>query len=305
MAQLPNGKWSGVAWQGLRFRIPFDWNPLEITGVRAKGALRIGTLERTTMEVIWQSPGRFDTNRRVWNRYLKQLRIKSREASKHRANCFKYTDALRHTGWRQPIAIRLDDDDRTSSIHMLMQGIHTDRFILIRMALDQGKNEKHTVDSILASLRETDPSSRESWSIYGFSVQVPEGANLVDAQMQPGHLRLRFRCRLIAMTWQRISFGQRTLSGQSLGDWHSQQILEKRKRRPWRPGPSVARGGHSLRRVSVISRVMPRPWRKQARSAAWHEKDSDQLVLLTVKGCFDRVDSIFTEIGESWRVAGE
>ena len=293
-------EWSRIAWQGLRFSVPSDWNPLEVSGSRKRGALRLGDLHHTTMQIDWRAAGRRHRADRVWKRYLKrQLGLKPRNAVDRMTDRPALVERLHDGGWVDVTAARLDD--RGGSIHALVRGSGSRRFVLIRVPLGAEGDEAQVVSRIFTGLRESEPDRPENWSLYGFGFQVPGGSRLNHWRLRAGHLELNFQCRGLRIVWQRIALAKRTLGDRSLAAWLEQHTAPKKRRIAWRPGPAAPRDGCVLERPARwFGRLRPASWLTAGRAVAWHLTDADQLVVLTIDGQAQRMESVFAMLCESW-----
>ena len=260
--------------------------------------MRIGDLHQTWLEVIWQTPRRFDTADRVWKRYWKQAGLPPSRREAALSPSPSLVERLQKKGWQESKAVTLKSDVVTS-VHVLGRAPFSGRFVLIRMPLDPKTDE--TVSTILGALGESHSEVSDTWSIYGLCVRVPRGFNLTQTQFQPGHLSLKFRRKRMHISWERMSFGRRTLSDRTLADWLAQRHSPPSK---WRPGLSSRNSGSTLERApSLIQRVVPKSWRRITRVAAWHATGPDQLVLLTVEAAFTSFDRAFSSLSQTWQIA--
>ncbi len=292
--------WTYIAWQGFGFSVPREWNPIDVRGNRARGAMSLGDLHSVTMQVDWRAAGRRHRADRAWKRYLKrQLGLKP--GSDRLDDRPALTARLRDGGWVDVKVARLED--RGGSIHALVRSVISRRFILIRIVLGAGDDETSMVDRIFGSLRELEPGQPQSWGLYGFGFRVPERSQLNQWRMRPGHLEMTFRCRGLRIHWQRIAMARRTLGDRAVAEWLEQHLESQNRRVAWKQGPAAPRDGCALyRRPRLIGPLCPTFLRTAGRSIAWDVTDADQLVVLTVLGRQRRMDAVFATLCESWNV---
>ena len=297
-ARAPKQRWSVVNWQGFGLSVPDDWNPLEISGQRDNGMLRLGDLYETRLEIRWQSPNWRDTSRRVWKRYLKQMRIPVRKLDEHMDDVPGLVGRMKREGWRDPIVMRTHAE-RPCSFHLVAQGVFSRRFILARVYGDGPADEKTLVRPIVSRLREIDPDGDQPWSIYGFSCGVPSWAALHRAQLRPGHLRLEFQGSGGRLRWERLAMAGRLLGDADLDGWLAERAAGDLKRSDGRAARGLPRDGLGLRFPGGLIR------RSSSLVAAWHEEDRDQLVVLTARGRIADNDDKMQRLLGSWDLSAE
>lgn len=292
--------WTRIAWQGVTFDAPVGWNPLEVSGTRERGAVRLGDLYRTMMQVDWRAVGRLHRVDRVWKRYLKrQLHLTA--TSDRLVDRPALVSCLRAGGWVDVRVVRLDDG--TGSIHALVRSAASRRFVLIRVVLGADDDETNIVEPLLATLRESPRRGPQPWCLYGFGFRVPARSRLDEWHLRPGHLEMTFRCRGLGITWQRIALARRALGDRDVHAWMANHLESRYRRTTWVPKSAAPRDGCAVRRrPGWIGRLCPTSLRTMGRAVTWHAADADQLVVLLVHGRPHKIDAVFTMLCESWRV---
>jgi hypothetical protein len=282
-----------LAWQGLCLQLPPEWNPIELTGTRKKGSIRVGNLHRTTLEVLWLASSRLDSKQGVWKRYLRRAGLPRRPIEGQAEDQPVLREALEKAGWRDPLAVVLRAGE-SRSLHALAQCPHSRRFVLVRMPIEAGDETAGPVE-LFNRFHEAEAGDFEWWNIYGFGFRVPADSRLVTSRLHSGSLSLSFLGRSVQITWQRTSFGTKAMGDRTLADWLAGHDMLGRRPKTWRPLPAPPRGGHALERTRC---GLPR--RTCHRVAAWYEQDNDTLVMLSMASGRRSMPKLYRALCRSW-----
>jgi hypothetical protein len=301
-------------WQGLTTTLPHDWFLRSFGGSHDKGNLRIVDDEGLRLELLWeQTKGTAHVQKSI-DRFLASLEKESKKKKQEfrvadNPNVLKNKHAHREQvvnfGWigdpGDPVA--------SQGWGTAWECTHCKRVIVAHVVgrgSEKSSKTQQLASEVLSTLDCHGQGGWETWSVFGFRLEVPEEFRMGKAKLLAGRLEIEWlraaKPLLIPiMPWlrrpervavQRASAANVVLENEALPDWVIRTIVWVEKKRNFDKPQSIAIRGHEavLLQGSVRDlRVRGAQWLQtkvgkktppQITLRAWHCTDSNKLFVL-------------------------
>ena len=201
-------RWQEIAWQGIEFEVPLDWNPSVIDGDERRGYLKIDDLEKTRIEVRWQ-----------YARSMPSIEMIVRRLVQRSKGRIKKEFPLSKMNWPLKLGQYLQWDNEVSIHCIIAYSEATHRVLMVQVIFDKGRSSPQISEHIFSSFIDSAKSFRWKWSIYGLKTELPSDFRLKDFSLKAGHIRLDFRKTALMLIVERRSFADIILKKDTLTDW--------------------------------------------------------------------------------------
>jgi hypothetical protein len=215
------------SWQGIRLRVPSEWELGRVDGDAASGYARLDDARMVRAEVEWRAAPVRGARRPVEdlvNRYIEQLQKKA-DKSGMDFSVQRRAKFLHDKRWLEGSEYETfiwEADYRAYNLARACPDCQ--RIVLLRVLAPVGENAEALVNEVLPSLedhpRESD-AGQTFWSVYGMRFLTPPDYTLSEHQLKSGHIRLNFEKdrgdRVLRV--HRLSMAQMLLRNQQLADW--------------------------------------------------------------------------------------
>lgn len=296
MTDFFSSKWWMVAWQGLTFVVPEDWNIGAIGGEGKSGYLRLDGSDMPRLEVKWAEAGSgaVDVPQLV-DKYLKDLQKgkKGREVEVQRdvklvnkrqmkgkkaLECFTWTAETRGFGaaWFCP------DCRRT---------------VILQVMGEHSEPVQALAERIISSMKDHPDDGWATWATYGFICQTPAEFVLAGQRMMAGLIELdvsRERDQLHVARWGMAGIA---LKNKSLEDWGKKELSKRLKKFATEYRGESFRGHECIciegrttlpqeKLQSFVQHCMGKPFADRVKAYLWHCETSNKIYY--VEGVLDR-----------------
>jgi len=292
------------SWQGVRLRVPSEWELGRVDGDADSGYARLDDARMVRAEVEWRAAPVRGARRPVSDlvdRYIEQLQKKADKSSMD-FSVQRQAKFLRDKRWLEGSEYETFIWEADYRAYNLARACpECQRIILLRVLAPVGENAEALVNEVLPTLedhpREAD-QGRTFWSVYGMRFLLPAEFVLSDHELKSGHIRLTFEKDRGDRTLRihRLSMAQMLLRERDLAEWfpsffHKDLRDFKHIVTAGDPGEAQSVHGHESVRVSGEPRsrwrqilrplplVNPRP-RRYLESAVWHCPDENRICVV-------------------------
>jgi hypothetical protein len=276
-SSCPPPSWQLFAWQGIRVRVPPDWNPASLSGSGEEGYLRLDGPDQPRLEIKWAQARGFVEVSQIVERYLRSMgRGRSGQAVK--------VDARARLELPMP-------KERSSVQFFHWQGEQQawgaawfcrscNRTIMAQVLGAPGEELQGLAEQVLSSLADHPAGSWVSWALYGLHCQVPADFRLSGQRLMTGLLELQFERGRSKLRIARWGLADVALARSALAPW-----LREKNRKAWRNfvvdlTPTEIHGHTGLaiagasavpfvRLAALTARLLGRPYPDALRGAAW------------------------------------
>lgn len=282
--------WEDFGWQGLRLRVPADWNLGRVDGDFDKGYARLDDAEIVRAEIEWrQLKGREISVplSDLVDRYLAGLEKKAKKAGTS-FEVQRRARFLKNKSWLEGADYEVFTWDADfSAFNLALRFADTHRVVLLRVLCHAEEKTPDFVEGVLRSLIDDAGRDQLLWSIYGLHFYMPRDYALAGHDLKSGHIQLRFEKGKSECRVHRLSMAHLLLKNSELAHWypaffkkhlrdfqveisdelvcgHSGLRVEGRPRSRWR------------QLLKPLPFVNPRP-RLFLNSRVWHRQDLDKI----------------------------
>lgn len=285
-------RWADFGWQGIRLRVPEEWNLGRVEGNHQSGYVRLDDAELVRAECEWRmlkEPDREPLEILV-DRYLSSLQ---RKAQKGKIS-FSVQRHLKFRGDQSWLAGRewevfsWEADYRAHNLALKTDG---GRVALVRLLSRLDERPMEVFESVCRSLEDQFRQERWFWSVYGLSFWMPAEFRLESHELRSGHIQLSFEqqdkqlCRI-----QRLSLARLLLKEVELVDWYPAFFRKQLREMDIQVEKTRVRG-HPALRVSGRPKsrwrqlLRPLPWvnprpRLYQDSRVWHCEEADKICVV-------------------------
>jgi hypothetical protein len=283
--------WTEFGWQGIRLRVPDDWNLGRMEGDHRSGYVRLDDAEVVRAELEWRpakEPGREPVTALV-DRYVDSLEKKARKAgmaftARRRARFLKDRSWLAD---RECETFTWEADFRAYNLAL---NTGSGRIVLLRVLTRLDESPSGLVEAVCRSLDDHSQAADWFWSVYGLEFSMPADFRLETHELKSGHLQLSFEKDKQVCRVQRLSLAQVLLKGVELADWYpfffKKQLRDMNVEvvaEPVRGHPGLRVAGRPRSRWRQLLRplpwVNPRP-RLYMDSRVWHCEATDKICVV-------------------------
>ena len=283
--------WTDFGWQGIRLRVPEDWNLGRVDGSPQSGYVRLDDAEIVRVEIEWRTP-RSRTHEPVEgliDRYLYGLQKRAKKAGVTFA-VQRRAKFLKNTRWlegREYETFTWKADFHAFNLALKASG---GRIVLVRVLSLPGEDLGETIEQLLGSLEDRAADERWLWSVYGLRFSMPADFKLESHELKSGHIQLSFEKGKQLCRVQRLSMAQLLLKGQELLHWYP-VFFKKQLRDVQVEVAAEDVKGHLGLRVTGTPRsrwrqlLRPLPWvnprpRVYLDGRAWHCEQTNKICLV-------------------------
>lgn len=214
-------KWTDFGWQGIRLRVPEDWNLGRVDGSPESGYARLDDAEIVRAEVEWRTV-RERANESVGalvDRYIEGLEKKAgkaglRFAVQRRARFLKDKRWLEGRDYE---TFTWEADFRAFNLALRASG---GRILLLRVLGRRDEDLGEIIEAVLPSLEDLFQEEQWFWSVYGLQFHMPADFKLESHELKSGHIQLNFEKGKQICRVQRLSLAQLLLKKRELSDWY-------------------------------------------------------------------------------------
>lgn len=283
------------SWQGVRLRVPDEWELGRVDGDASSGYARLDDARMVRAEIEWRAAPVRGARRPVTDlvdRYIEQLQKKA-DKSGMEFSVQRQAKFLRDKRWLEGSEYETfiwEADYRAYNLARACPDCQ--RIVLLRVLAPVGENAEALVNQVLPSLedhpREAD-GGRMLWCVYGMRFLAPPEFELSEYELKSGHIRLTFTTDggNRSLRIHRLSMAQMLLRDRDLAEWypsffhkdlrdfkHSVTAADVRGH----PGARVQGEPRSRWRqiLRPLPLVNPRP-RRYLQGAAWHCPDQNRI----------------------------
>jgi hypothetical protein len=244
-------------WQGFSLQHPDDWAPVAITGNRREGYVRLGSPGRLSLQVRWRSLGPSPDLTLFLRDYFGRLK---RDAKRSHVpfDTEEIPDGnVLNYGYR----------GATFGRGQIRYGA-CGRVFVLEVASTQNDSLKGPLR--LASRTFESGAPNDLWSVLGLRLRLPLNLDVERREFVAGRTRLWLRNRDATIVGERWGFADQLLQKHDLGEW-AKAVLNA-------PAANV-----SLQPDSAHLDWPTLPWRIPAEALVRHDRESNQLVLVSVR----------------------
>ncbi len=267
-----------VAWAGVGFDVPGDWNFAAAEGDFDRGYFRLDDPTQVRMEVRWEYTTPPDRISDLTDRYLRRLtkagHLSGPRAVRRDTRILHVPDAELETfAWRGPADV----------IGMAMRCRLCNRSILVRLTAGKSESALVLARRVFGSVRDYACIGQRAWSVLDFRFDAPEAFRCERHSLRAGRLEFEFRCGRTQLKASRTSLAETILRTQSLAEWARDENKGGKRDR----AESVEREfkGHPACDVEGVQRTrVPLIGRRAVHALAWHCPESNCLYLARQTG---------------------
>lgn len=282
-------------WQGIRLRVPGEWELGKVDGDANSGYARLDDAEMVRAEVEWRTAPARGVRRPVADlvdRYLEQLQKKADKAdmgfvTERRA---KFLTDKRWLEGSEYETFIWEADFRAYNLARACPDCG--RIVLLRILAHKGQNAEQLVNEVLPTLEDHPRDEAAFWSLYGLTFHTPDGFKLTEHELKSGHIKLIFEKDGGRHTVRvhRLSMAHMLLRDTDLGSWYSSFFRKDLRDVRHEVAIGMHRGHEGLRvggrprsRWRQILRplplVNPRP-RRYLAGAVWHCPEQNRICVV-------------------------
>ena len=262
-----------VAWAGVGFDVPRDWDLAAADGDFYKGYFRVDGPEMVRMEARWEHttpPGRIGE---LTDRYLALLvkgkHLPSAQAVRRDTRLLEIPDAEIETFiWNGPVDV----------VGMAVRCRLCNRSILARLTAKKSESALTLARRVLGSIHSYACMGQRAWAALDFRFDVPEAFGCRRHSLQAGRLEFEFEDRRVRLTALRMNLAETILRSKSLEEWARDQCKLK-KGDTFEPKERSFKGHPACEAEGVRRRLLPFGGDPRFRVLAWHCPESNALYL--------------------------
>ena len=220
--------WTDFSWQGIRLRVPEDWNLGKVEGDYKSGYARLDDAEIVRVEVEWRGgkgQGSRARSRSVSatdlvDRYVEGLQKKADKSStpfsvERRANFLTDPHWLEGSDYE---TFTWEADFRAYNLARYCSDCG--RMVLVRILGRLDEDLRPLVQKIMPTLEDHPSDDRLHWNIYGLSFSIPTAYSLTEHELKSGHITLSFQDNQKICRVHRLSLGRMLLKETTLRFWY-------------------------------------------------------------------------------------
>ncbi len=196
-----SSKWKTVGWNGIRFQIPADWQPIEI----GKQYLVFENDRRPVLEIKWGPAAKRLFSKRPFHRPLAQLTKRFGSAFQAAPVSQIWREALRAYDVK---GFTWNSEDRSGK-GILISCDKCQKVSLIQFLAPFARQSNQIQARLLSSFRDHPQNEENLWSIFEIQARLPKLFQIVRHKFQAGLYELDFRQakqNLTLLRWSAASF---------------------------------------------------------------------------------------------------
>lgn len=213
--------WADFGWQGIRLRIPEDWNLGRVDGGPESGYARLDDAEIVRAEIEWRTAkrGRVQPVRALVDRYLQNLEKKADKAGLE-FKVQREAGFLNDKTWLQHREYEAFCWQADYQAYNLALKTHPDRLVLVRVLTPLQGQDDTPVAPIIQSLQDEYHEGSWPWSVYGLAFRMPSDFKLESHELKSGHIQLNFERGKESCRVERLSMARTLLKEEELAAWY-------------------------------------------------------------------------------------
>ena len=216
------GNWTDFGWQGIRLRVPEDWNLGKVDGDYKSGYARLDDAEIVRAEIEWRGGNRSKSASatQLVDRYVDGLQKKAdKSATPFAVN--RRARFLSDDGWLEGSDFETFTWEADFRAYNLARSCSScGRMVLVRVLGRLDEEIEPLVREILPTLEDHPSDDRVHWNVYGLSFSVPDGLSLTEHELKSGHIQLTFQDGQKTYRIHRLSLGRMLLKDSNLKFWY-------------------------------------------------------------------------------------
>ena len=283
--------WTDFGWQGLRLRVPEDWNLGRVDGGVDSGYVRLDDMEIVRAEIEWRTAkrGTVQPVHALVDRYLETLNKKADKAgmgfSVQRQARFLGDDSW--LAGREYEAFSWKADYRAFNLALRT---HPDRIVLVRVLTRMDEQLDDVVAGVMTSVQDDSRGETWFWSVFGLRFSMPADFKLESHELRSGHIKFAFERGKDVCRVERLSMAGMLLHEEDLAQWYP--VFFKKKLRDMLVdfAPERVNGDEGLRisgrpRSRFRQLMRPLPWmnprpRVYMDGLVWHCQATNKICLV-------------------------
>lgn len=267
-----------VAWAGVGFDVPADWDFASADGDFYKGYFRVDGPDMVRMEARWEHTTPPSRIGELTERYLallvKNKHIPSAGAVRRDTRLLEIPDAQVETFiWNGPIDV----------VGLAMRCRLCNRSILARLTAKKSESALALARRVFGSVRNHPCMGERAWAVLDFRFDVPESFRHRRDSLQAGRLEFEFEEGRNRLTALRMNLAETVLRAKSLADWAREQCKLK-KRDEFEAQERSFKGHAACEAEGFRKRLLPFGAPSRFRVLAWHCTESNALYLAGLSG---------------------
>ena len=214
-------RWADFGWQGIRLRVPEEWNLGRVDGDQKSGYVRLDDAEIVRAEVEWrETKGRSaESVPGLVERYVENLEKKAGKtgisfAVQRRARF------LRDKRWLEGRDYEVFTWEADFRAYNLAIKSRSGRVLLLRVLAHLDENLEELAEEVFRSLDDQFQDDLWLWSVYGLEFSMPADFKLESQELKSGHIQLSFQKEKDVCRVQRLSLAQMLLKRGELKEWY-------------------------------------------------------------------------------------
>ena len=204
-----------VGWQGIAAEVPADWSLAAIGGDEKSGYFRVDSTRSMALEAKWSSASSQADLRGMLERYLSDLKRKSRK----RRIDFDYRIKSKEHG---ALSFTWQADRR--AVGRLWRCDECSRVVIAQVSGAPSDNVAEAASLILPSFEDHSDEGWRTWAAYDLIAEVPPGYRLEKHQLMAGYIQLVFRKRSNRLVIERWGLADVALKKTTLADWYAERV---------------------------------------------------------------------------------
>ena len=284
-------RWTDFGWQGIRLRVPEDWNLGRVDGDRKSGYARLDDAEIVRVEIEWREPRprMRESIPDLVDRYVEGLEKKAAKSGVP-FSVRRKAGFLRRRDWLQGRDYETFTWEADFRAYNLALRSDSGRILLLRVLARLDERVKGQVETLFRSLEDHSDSDQWFWSVYGLTFRMPSEFALESHQLKSGHIQLSFGKEKEICRVQRISLARMLLKGAALEDWYPVFFRKQLRDLEIELEPGEVKGHPGLRiegrpRSRWRQIMRPLPWvdprpRQYLDGRAWHCLEGNKICVV-------------------------
>jgi len=217
-----------LGWQGIVAEVPENWNLAAVSGDRASGYFRADSPDRPRFEVKWWKPSQAVHLQKVLERYIKEMRKKSR---RHRKNVEAQIGIrlVSRRRMKKPEMLGFAWRGEECGCGLIWRCGECDRVVMAQVIGTPEENLTNLADRIIGSVQDHSPDGWDLWCAYGFLFRVPNDFALDSFHLVTGKLEFKFIRGDEFISVCRWAMADVLLKGGNLTSWLNTSYLSRLK----------------------------------------------------------------------------
>lgn len=279
-------------WQGIRLRVPDQWNLGRVDGNADSGYIRLDDAQIVRAEIEWRTAKRGEALpvRSLVDRYLENLEKKAGKAGlgfKVQRNA----RLLKDKQWLEGRDYEAFCWQADFQAHNLALKTHPNRLMLVRVLtrLD-GQDGDIPVVPVIQSVQDDHYAENWLWSVFGVHFTMPADFKLESHELKSGHIKFNFERGKESCSIERLSMAKMLLKDQELAAWYPVFYKKKLNDLSYETAVESVKDHEGIRihgrpRSRFRQLMRPLPWisarpRMHMHGLVWHCRASNKICVV-------------------------